>query len=397
MLGIILNSFTKINKHLDEVLSRVYPAQRHFGLNTTLDTTIPENTTVSMDSGLTSTSFNNLTISENANIVATVKHSGDTHSVIVPDNYSPLVLRCYDTLTVNGSINADGKGLHDMYASATLPFITQMYEKRVTSPGYSATEEIYRYLQQYAYGMPFFLSDRYVSPKAIKEDFYVFNESTQQNEYVRSRYIYGADPEPDTNTPYFYGTGGSNGLNGYKVGYHISAGGQYNSHAGGGSGGVVILYYEHLYAVDAYGNRMEYGIHENFPVNRICANGLGGDCGSTATYGGGCLILAARNIVLGPNGRISSNGTLADGVTQTGTNFSFLNNLPQLGRNQSGNYWDNATQTYKNGIPSDREYYFSDGTTLDICNKSATDYGLNAGDVTYCGGAGAVIGIKCSI
>lgn len=372
MLGLLLNCFKGVEVNVNEVLRFIPKGQYSFGLDMhAIDYTVTENMTASTlltNTGQQSFEFNNLTIDSGKILASTTKTTSSITS------YSPFNIQCHEKLTINGRISASGRGprnltkpefvnifnqapgINKAYLSNDTGMIAKLYS--VTGPTQSTTHKIYQNIFSYGANAGFF----------------------NQNVFFTGTPGYFVNQSPTV-----------------SVSYGISSGSGTSSILGGGSGGLIFLYYNKLTAdiLNDIGQQVivEYGVDANFPVDRIHANGAGGNCGSdtsTLSVGGGMLVIAAKHIHLGLNGSITADATLPSGVTRTGTNYAFLNNLPQLAYQQSGYYWDNTTQQFVNGTPSNRTYYYSDGSTPDICNKSIT----TAGNAYLCGGAGAVCGVK---
>lgn len=362
MLGIILNAFKNLNDTITKYISSMDFGPSYFGIDSKQNYTLQDphisdpdeaskvlwtGSELALESENTTLSFNNLTISDGCTLKS---DSYSSQGKLSTGNYAPLIVRCKNTLTINGAITATGCGENGDISQVNT--YSEIKNTSVTAPNSSATLDIYLKLSTYFSNNPF-------------GNFNAF----------------------------YFGTGGGKNA----VGYNISSGGaNIGSVSGGGSGGLIVLYFQHLYADYELPNgtvvQKEYGVHTDFPIERIHANGIGGNCGSSATIGGGMLILAARNIHIGLNGSISSDGTLAQAATKTGTNFSFINNVPQLGYNQIGYYWDPNTDSFNYGNAPDRTYYYNSGVDVNVCDASIDS--SDAGSAELCGGAGVVLGIK---
>lgn len=383
MLGIVLNSFRNLGNTITEATQLIDFGPSFFGLNSTMDYVVPTSgqstfsgLELATTSSNTSLSYNSLTIpsgititsnmyekagnsSSDSRVQSVIRYQnvvvsrGTVYAHAAPGAYAPLIIRCKDTLTINGTISATGTGETANIGTSLIDYGEVTSIPKVSAPNSSVQYTTYTQLSNYFINNPF-----------------------------------------GNFSSFYFGTGGGNS----SVVYSISSGGKKGSIAGGGSGGCIVLYYAHLYAELPDGSVKEYGIDSGFPIERIHANGVGGDCGTNTTLGGGMIILAARNIYLGVDGKVEADGTLASGVTQTGTNFAFLNNLPQLGEDQSGIYWDPTTNKYVSGTPYvsgtavQRPYYYSSGLDFTTCN-SYIDPTLS-GSAELCGGAGCVFGYK---
>ena len=378
MLGLLLNCFKNVKTQLNSVLEIIPEGQYHFGLKTNAsDYTVSSDLSgsdLANATGQTRLLFKNLTVAENASVYSNnYKNPANWAGLKLAGDYAPLIIQCKEKLIVNGAIHADGCGIDNItggdrdvniYSNERdLSLITSGYAGplfAVTNHTMSTTVNIYQNIINYGANVGFFNSQCF-----------------------------------------FMGTSGGSTLNTLydHISRGISSGSGNASTYGGGSGGLVFLYFNKLTAdvMDInletglpYVKQVEYGVDQNFPVERICANGIGGDCGTSFSAGGGMVVLSAPEIHIGLNGRVSSNAILPSGVTQTGTNYSFLNNVPQLADNQTGYYWDPNTKDFVYGSPQSRIYYYSDGTDFSNCNQSIN----TASSATLCGGAGMACGVK---
>ena len=120
----------------------------------------------------------------------------------------------------------------------------------------------------------------------------------------------------------------------------LSGGGNYkqvskptdgNFSCGGGGGGLIALYSETL---DNFGPVFsEDGI--DYPLNIHANGGRSQNSSSASIYGGGMMVIAARHIVIGPNGSITCDGGDGNGI------------MTLLGRDPNKN-----TMIYNNGTPT---------------------------------------------
>lgn len=339
MLGILLNYIKNANNRVNELSYVPFFVKNIFGEGTsdyTIESGVTKNLqTISTENGY-NLSFRNFTIENNASVIPVNYYSGNLKSF---GAYSTIYLQCSDTLTVAGHINADGFG-DTVTNGSTIQNIIKIPLDIATTTGISASLRSFERAKTYA-------SNR----SLISENTWVV------------------------------GGGGSTNNLPTKT---IATGWE------GGAGGFVCLYYKHLY-IDG----KEYGI-ESCDLTKISANGVTSMVGALtnpfyAGNGGGCIVIAARTINITSTGKISANGTLSPNAGQTiqGRNYSLLNNIPQLGKNQIGTYWNNETKTYVYGGNTDRTYYYDDGTGNGVCNRS-----IASGNATGCGGAGIAIGIK---
>lgn len=79
---------------------------------------------------------------------------------------------------------------------------------------------------------------------------------------------------------------------------------------GGGGGGFIALYSE---TISNAGNKFTEG-DETYPLNVHANGGSSIHTDGTLLRGGGCLIIAARHIVIGPNGSITADGGDGNGL-----------------------------------------------------------------------------------
>lgn len=398
MFGLLLNTFKKTNQYLDNVKQIINFSKNVFGTGT-IDYTLPSNfSTVTLDELNTVSSnmcFHNLTIPANVtlNDIPNYTNSG---TIATFGKYSPMYIKCSGTLTVNGTIAALGGGknkttnvTNDIWAP--VPIAIQQ------STGFSANYNTFTRLHNYGSNATFFKYEQ---------------SSTSSLEYETSDYKLGhftikivtkINDATSARPLFLCGGGGSpqvNIRNNPNPNWGISAGGgPINSSfgnwgatfniPGGGGGGFVALYYRKLII-----NGKEYGKDSGCEVFRISANGTGGATTSTSVSrnggnGGGCIIISADTIIIGPNGGIHADGNGIRSVDDIGKEYSFLNNLPQLHPMQQGIYWDNTKKDFVSGVNTDRNYYYDDGTGNGVCNQV-----IAAGPADYCGGAGIALGFK---
>ena len=348
MIGLMMNMLKSIDHGIEIITKLVNYQNQTFG-NGTMDYTVPANDSLLISDLAYRTTltleFRNLTVSQGARVRSNTYYDGTKN---VGGAYAPLLIKCSNKLTVAGRIDADGcGGIPDSHGVWIEPTDLNINIPYTTTKGYSASYETYQTLRQYA----------------------------------------AINMLPSI-APFLCGSGSASygGWNA-AINYGISNGGGTNTanERGGGGGGAEFLYYNKLTI-----NGKEYGVDPGCEVWRVCANGVGGWTTGQKNadgYGGGTVIIAAKEIEITNTGQISANGSV--NRTSGGSNFSFLNNIPQLASGQSGMYWDNNAQQYTFGSTDNRTYYYNDGTGDNVCNQN-----MHAGTSYLCGGAGVAIGIK---
>ena len=399
MFGLLLNTFKKTNKYIDDVKQIINFSKNVFGTST-IDYTLPSNfSTVTLDA-LNRVSptmcFHNLTVPEGValNDLPNYTNSG---TIATYGTYSPMYIKCSGTLTVNGTIAALGGGKNkignqnnDVWAPVpiTIPTIT----------GFSAHYNTFTRLHTYGANATFFKYEQsnkksveYETASFRPGSIFDFQIVTATNELNIARPLFlcgggGSSNVRIANNPYpNFGISAGGGAIGSSFG---DWGAVFNV-PGGGGGGFVALYYRRLII-----NGKEYGVDPGCEVFRISANGTGGATTATPVSrnggnGGGCIVISADTIIIGPNGGIHADGYGIRPADDVGKEYSFLNNIPQLHPNQQGVYWDNTKKEFVNGINAERVYYYDDGTGNGICNQS-----IESGTADYCGGAGVALGFK---
>ena len=370
MFGLLLNTIKKTNKYIDDVKQIVNFSKNVFGTGT-INYTLPSNfSTVTLDA-LNRVSptmcFHNLTIPEGValNDRPIYTNSG---TIATYGTYSPMYIKCSGTLTVNGTIAALGGGkakianqTNDIWAPVpiTIPTIT----------GFSAHYNTFTRLHTYGANATFF---KYEQSKETARPLFLCGGGGSSEVRIAQ------NPYPN------FGISAGGG----PIGSSFADWGAIFNVPGGGGGGFVALYYRRLII-----NGKEYGVDPGCEVFRISANGTGGATTSTGLRnggnGGGCIIISADTIIIGPNGGIHADGYGIPANDDVGKEYSFLNNIPQLHPNQQGVYWDNTKKEFVNGINTERVYYYDDGTGNGICNQS-----IESGTADYCGGAGVALGFK---
>jgi hypothetical protein len=330
--------------------------------------------------------FHNITIAEGAKLKPKHTMGGMYGWESQPNDFHPLYLKCSGTLTVNGELTAQNCGGASNFYNGDV----SCYQNAIKTPvpltynqggnnqcnGWSADSKgLYRLLE-YGKNGNFF---------KFKDFFLVGAGGGGEHSYRRSHASHH-------HHYWVWMKGFSNG--GYTDEDNRSA---------GCGGGFVGLYYKNLYIGGvAYGK-------PGCDITKISANGYREGAGSgelDSRFGGGCLVVSARTIIIGSNGTINADGygsqkfivhtkegysySAGRGNSQIGFRPSFLNNFPALCSGQSGYHWDESTNTYVNSEPTNNTYHFDDGSGAGIPNCYVQGY--DAGGA--CGGAGIAIGIR---
>ena len=228
--------------------------------------------------------YRNVTIPEGISIVGnTFYGGGDSGS-------QPFYLKVNGTLTVNGSLNMNGTGQygdgghahhhnHDYYYKCytNLGFDLPMLDRSA----YQLNKDNWLALYRYGVNGGFF-DGKTLLVGAGNGSTYKWKRFTK----YRRRHSYRC-----TNL-------NSSGTLGRSKA------------SSGGGGGFIALYYENLKNdgpvwTDTQTDADTYG--QTFYTNINCNGGIGGAEGAGDKSGGGCMIIAARNIVIGKNGSITSN------------------------------------------------------------------------------------------
>lgn len=349
MFGLLLNVFNKIFISSQTLADTVVFYKNTFGAGTT-DRTVSGSMSIAdlSASNGNSLEFANLTISQGSTLLCPKSTSGATS---VAGRFAPAYIKCSNKLTIAGTLSATGTGSQQVYSPLSNPAIQSVVPITIpTSQGKSVDTNTFFKLLNYGNSTTFFQFNNYLVGGAGGgvHSFSWFNPGG-----------------------WFWDSG-------------ISSGGCHPSNAagwaGGGGGGFIAIYYKELII-----NGKVYGKDQGCEVWRIQANGPGGlySPNGSAGHGGGCIILSAKTLEITGTGQITANGTSG---AAGGTNFAFLNNLPQLGINQSGAYISDNTGTVTYGVPASRTYYYDDGT--------GNYLSIDSGSVDGCGGAGMVIGYR---
>jgi len=237
--------------------------------------------------------YRNVTIPEGVSIQGNTFYGGDV------SGSRPFYLKVNGTLTVNGKLNMDGLGQqgfsdgvksnHDAYYSEN--FNDLGYTLPVVGNGGQLSYKNWKNL--YDYG----LVHSFLSPKTCL----VGAGSGMSNKYKKK----------SSRKYYYRHSQRSTALNSSGFVWDM------NDRTGSG-GGFLALYYENL---DYQGPTWN-----GYPTNINC-NGGGTYWGAGHTrdpwWGGGCMIIAAKNIVVGPKGSITCNPCQASHRSVTGNFYLY--------------------------------------------------------------------------
>lgn len=237
----------------------------------------------------------------------------------------PFFLKCSGTLTVNGVLNMNGAGQPAYPSGSFHSDHDDNYPIAYTQTGLNfspvgigtptISEAKWEALQHYGSKYPFYNGQTYLIGAGMGKN-YKWKRATK----MRYRHSYG-----------------STALNSSG----ISSKGR---HSAGAGGGFLALYYEK-------GGLDYQGPWFNGAPLHINANGASGDWGATgyAGRGGGMMVIAAKKIVVGPNGYICCNPTMqnnrsdesspvfGDSVCNAG-GMALMNLKPMYGSNTIWDY-----------------------------------------------------------
>lgn len=357
MIGPLLNSFLKSSKSITRLESSISFSKDVFG-NGIVNATVDRNmTNKQLIEKYGTWNFNNLTILEGCTLYPHGSYGGWHGHLALPSTYHPMYIKCSGTLTVYGSITSKQAGsIANRYDDA------QIRSENRFRLGFDATG---------TYGF-----------------------SVASNNYIRM-FNYGAS---HTFFDYdFFLVGGAGGgchrytrgkwghhHNDHSLNYGINYGGGWTRNhnvQGGCGGGFLALYYKDLII-----NGREYGVDPLCDISKISSNGMSAltDSGDKA---GGCMVISARKIILGPNGTINSDAEGA-GLGK----LCYLNNVPQLGIGGEAG----ATQT---GLvcTGSRSYIMGTGSSTYWYNTgvAGADFRKAYGNTSNLhGGAGLCFGYK---
>ena len=412
MIGPLLN-LCKKSFGFANTMSTAIPFKRNFFGSGTASVRLAAGTTMT-NAGLYNSyhtlEFKDLTIDRYATLTIPKDNINYWDATVSPTQWHPLYLKCSDTLTVNGSLSAVGLGGS-----------TYIYEDRnmvspVWSPvpievgwqGYGCSTRSSTYYRLLEYGRTATFFDFDINQVA-KE--YTGTVRNVNGNYVQRNYLFDVSrySAPQMKAPLFLVGGGGGGNHHYCTGsgpfkdwhnehshnWSLNCGGGTPGNGstmwGGGGGGFIALYFEHL-IIDG----REYGVDPYCDISKICANGYS----SVWEWGraGGCMIIAARNIIVGGAGTITANGEGSGGVKPC-----FLNNVPALCTGtgpqneyqgpQTGVFWNELNGMYEYGTYPDAlkgTYFYNDGTGENgICNRS-----VSCDNSNWSGGGGVVLGYR---
>ena len=427
ILNLLRNTYSSAEIIQRQNYSSFLPENNVFG-NGTQNVTITKDTTAEeLFNKYKTLEFKNLTINTGIRLTPSPEYYHEWDGIKLYSQYTkfhPLFLKCSGTLKVLGALTSQGMGANSTNASHTgysfvqKPFISpidltcaKIYEK---DPAYTFSKK---------YGPHYSVKDIYgFDPHGNKTYSYSANTTDffRLLEYGRNfGFLNG-------NGIFLVGGGGSYHYEWNRHGktrrrdinsYSFSNGGMGGDEDRNGcGGGFLALYFRKLY-IDG----KEYG-KEPCDISKISANGY--LVPYQWTRGGGCMVIAADTIIIGPNGTINSD---ADGAVwdktihnSMGTIYkmnreweivekyrvgwfdwkyrtikgdnkikpSFMNNLPALFKTQEGTIataYGYSQNSYSTGV-----YYFDDGTGLGMPNcYMEYDY-----DNRRCGGAGVALGYQ---
>ena len=262
--------------------------------------------------------FENLTIGEDTNVL------GNNLS-------TPSYLKVNGTLTVNGHLHMDRQGGKVSQSGTILSKNGIRYIQSNTSLNYalvdtvnlsdsaSCPDSLYNYLNLYGNSHTFF--DGNIALTGAGGVGYVWEERVEQH---TERVLVGYEQHGFRKVPIYKEVVVSTPIAepvGYESVSSLDGGGDFtllprpekqgDKTFGGSGGGFLSIYYEN------YQNNTENWFIDNvgaYPLN-IHTNG-GSSMGTIQDYfrGGGCMIIAARNIVIGENGSITCDGGDGNGI-----------------------------------------------------------------------------------
>lgn len=195
----------------------------------------------------------------------------------------PFYLKVSGTLTVNGILNMNGAG-----------------QPGYPSGGFHSNHNCFTYTAFTQTGLAFPPVPQ--EQKTITEAQWkaLYNSGVTSPFYNGQTYLFGAG----SCKAYHWNHAGHTRKRRARSSTALNSGGDYSSEWGrytsGGGGGFLALYYDNLdYQGPSY---------EGYPLH-INANGgsFGGNDGAPNRWGGGCMIIVAKNIVVGPQGYICCN------------------------------------------------------------------------------------------
>ena len=358
--------------------------------------------------------FKDLTIDRFASLKPVRLGAGHNTYLSMPNAWHPLYLKCSGTLTVNGSLSAVGVGNRATYYDGDTTFTSPCWSPVPISIGwggygYSTYSDTYYRLLEYGRTATFFDFD--VNQVAREYSGTVRGSDGKYTQRYQGGGLGGRlqQPVPVAKTPLFLVGGGGGGNHHYSTGWgpfkdwhnsHVrglglncggGTPGNGSTMFGAGGGGFIALYFETL-TIDG----REYGVDPYCDITKISANGYS----SCALYAmsGGCMIIAARHIIVGGAGKITADSEGGGGVKPC-----FLNNVPALCTGtgpqneyqgpQTGVFWNELNGMYEYGTYPDAlrgTYFYNDGTGENgICNRSVACDNSN-----WSGGGGVVLGYR---
>ena len=394
MIGPLLNICNRAISRANEISKIILPKHHYFG-DGALSVSIPPGQTLTnldLYNTYRTNEFRNLAININAKLTPYTTYGGSWGKFSLPNPFHPMLIKCSDTLTVNGALTAQGcGGKWEFYddRNFTMPEISPIpLNIAFGDYGYSAWHENVNRLSEYGRTGSFLTFN-------AENKSYAYPESVGYRRFLLTGNTINQYSTYNNHSLFLIGPGGG-GCHSYHTGSgrhyehsrHTglsSSGGRADNHGGwgGGGGGFLALYFEHL-IIDG----KEYGVDPGCDVSKISANGFGPSPWEQVDSGGGCMIIAARNIIIGRDGTINSDAVRNSGWVKP----SFLNNYPCVARGQYGYVWNPASMTYEwNTVYSDYStYYYNTGVDAN-CDASVGYAAHN-----FVGGAGIALGYKVS-
>ena len=403
MIGPILNMLKDANKNVSVLKNQSTAAfsessKSVFGTGTKNVTVTTTMTTQSLYEQYQTLEFKDLTINPGVSLLPQPQYDWNFEGKKLfsyPTNFHPLVLKCSGTLTVLGALTTKGCGAQCTGGSHSNYHIYQSVWSPVSLTCFGGNSPVYNYNKNIGTTYNTIPENTTYSFSAQSTDFFRLLEYGRNFGFLNGSGVF------------LVGGGGSYSYK-WKRGtkyrtreidtYGFASGGKgYRRIWSGCAGGFLALYFRKLII-----NGKEYG-KDPCDISRISANGYFTEYGDAR--GGGCMVVAADTINIGPAGTINSDSdggvanitiynsmgtTYALSRTPDGHNSirpSFMNNIPALYSGQGGVYYNGISYVGGNGSG---QYYFDDGTGYGIPNcHLAYD-----ADNMRCGGAGIALGYK---
>lgn len=287
--------------------------------------------------------YRNVTINEGVDIVGTSQIDSN-------NNGTPFYLKVNGTLTVNGHLHMDNMGgSWTRSTSAKRPTYSEvglnypfLFEKNIKYDTNNYTLSTNQYLQLKNYGEknPFFNCKIGLTGAGCA---YKTHEHKHHNNYGHGQWCGST-----LNSGGIAHQGKSKGKAEYKYNYR------------GSGGGFLALYYETM--SNKYAKTFDIGDGVEVPLN-IHSNSSW-YLGTTAFRGGGMMVIAAKNIVIGRNGSITCDG----GANPNGA-CGFMNCTPNT--NPNWNSTAIVSQVIYNGgnpyITTNLDYHYNFSGGAGVC------------------------------